>query len=273
MDATEIRPKVMAMEVYEIRSQVGAFLRQHDLASCVLVSRLWYETYIPSLFAKAVPAQYESAWPSFRDKLCHLEDLEINNTIASPMPEDIKQHCRRLRRLELVRGPAGGHQLLDLLAGLFEQNPRLSRFNLSRYNNVNPNETEAIFRTLGENCPGLREVRIHSQILNDRTLNYVLDLAPKLRRLEWIDNLTPVGSNWRTDWPEFPLLRELEVQAVNWDFPSVGLLKRCKRTPGLESLSWSLTQFRRIPHYSISPFLNHLCDLLDSREMQWQWQW
>ena len=87
------------MDLPELRSFVGSFLDNDDLMSCVRVSKLWHESFIPLLYAKARGPQLCKHWTAFEPRLCHVRDLQFSYFTDTDKLNSILENCTRLRTL------------------------------------------------------------------------------------------------------------------------------------------------------------------------------
>jgi hypothetical protein len=94
------------MELPEIRLQIGGYLSIDDLASCVLVNKLWHGTFLPYLYFKCytdVSIYHPQYWSSFKNNLQHTRNLNISyNTLkTSDDRKTVLQKCTLLRQLTI----------------------------------------------------------------------------------------------------------------------------------------------------------------------------
>jgi len=293
------------MELPEIRLHIGRYLSIDDLASCVLVNRLWHDTFLPYLYHKCdtnviYQAQY---WPAFKNNLQHTRELNIfHNTLkTSDDRKTVLQKCRLLRKLSLNPAHLNDRFFLQLI----QQNPQLRQVDLSIgevteiYGNkpLAFNATSAavtILDTIAQSCPKLTELGVEMMLHPESEKHFYGSLSrnfmPRLTKLHWswfrlnrVENLpwmtekySLTAENRSNAWstpPEFPELRELIVYICVPEMPHPWEqeLLLFENSPKLEVLSWSWDPtplfgiVRYDPSRSIELFIGILCKFIATR--------
>ena len=281
------------MELPEIRLHIGRYLTINDLASCVLVNKLWHNTFLPYLYYKCeTDVIYQRRyWPAFKKNLQHTRELNIfHNTLKTSEDRNtVLQKCRLLRKLTL--NPA--HLNNNFFLHLIQQNPRLRQVDLSIgevkeiYGNTplefnTPSAAVTILDTLARSCPLLTELGLEMMLHPESEKHFYGSFSrhfmPRLTKLHWswfrLNGVAtlPWVKAWRTP-PEFPELRELIVYICIPEMPHPWEeeLLLFENSPKLEFLSWCwdpnplFATVRYNPSHSIELFIGTLCKFISTR--------
>lgn len=293
------------MELPEIRLHIGRYLSINDLASCILVNKLWHDTFLPYLYHKCdtdviYQAEY---WPAFKNNLQHTRELNIfHNTLkTSDDRNTILQKCRLLRKLSLNPANLNNRFFLRLI----QQNPRLRQVYLSigevkeMYGNTPlafsaTSAAATILDTIAQSCPRLTELGVDMMLHPESEKlfygSFSRHFMPRLTKLHWswfrlngmetlpwmTDKYSLTVENRSNAWctpPDFPELKELIVYICipEMPYPWEQELLLFQNSPKLEVLSWSwdptplFGMIRYNPSRSIDLFIGILCKFIATR--------
>ncbi|KAG0055462.1 hypothetical protein BGZ83_008467 [Gryganskiella cystojenkinii] len=271
------------MDLLEIRLNVGSFLTRPDLACCLRVSKLWYTSYLPLIYAVADSHSLDNHWFQFR----YVKDLRMYSDCFSKKyyTESLLQMqslCRLhlefsqpWRKLSYSSEIDPDEVLLRMLKG--QTNPgRLKEVALNSYSRGLLPPPAGVIEFLVKFCPSLTILDFRHVALSkeEETLYQVLyQLGPRLQQLT-LHQCWPIGISreratdessfiWNpqqleTSPPVFNSLKSLKIEyrtVVNYTLQEqLRLFRSC---PNLESLDWSIIEGARS---SASDFLQELCD-------------
>jgi hypothetical protein len=253
------------MDIPEIRLCVGRYLDNHDLASCVLVNKLWYDTFLPFLYYSCDTgiSYHARYWTSFKNYLQYTRNLNVSyNTLKTRKDQDVVlQKCTNLRQLSL--NPA--HLNTKFFLQIIQQNPRIKRLDLSVGEVTQMYTTDPItiapsfsagnfMNTVARSCPQLTELgldmMLHPESEKQFYDTFSKNFTQNLTKLDWSwYRLNPVNiSPWMTQenhnticGASFPKLKELNVYISVLDIPHPWdqELVLFENSPSLEVLDWS----------------------------------
>jgi len=255
------------MDCLEVRILVGSFLDSHDLCSCVRVSKLWHESFLPFIYDQAKPTSFHLHWRSFQPQLRHVRDLSIIRVTEPHEKAGFLKNCRRLVRLNFASDPYPA--AIDYLIRLLQRNPQLVRVALWILEGT---LYQKLWRTLVDDCPRLTEIELHGTNFQGESLIGFMNLTLRLTRLElgncnlshlleWMSSPSPspfgsaeLQSNVYhsndnrvvddKDWPGFPVLHELIITGSYGNNTWMDQLQVFVRAPKLERLSWKIVDLK-----------------------------
>jgi Leucine-rich repeat (LRR) protein len=288
------------MELPELRLHVGRYLTINDLASCVLVNKLWHDTFLPYLYHKCDTNVNIRHWPSFKNNLHHTRELDISyNTLKhSDEKSAALQKCTHLRKLSLN----AAHTNMKFFLQLIQQNPRLCRVDLAVGEvteldtpttlKIKPTSCAVTFLdTMARSCPRLTELGVDMMLHPESEKKFYNSFSrhfmPRLTKLYWawfrvrrvktspwmIDKYGLPGEKRNDDRCSFPELRVLTVYICVLDTPHPWEeeIMLFENSPNLEVLSWSWDPSplfgvgSQDPSLNIDQFFHTLCKFIATR--------
>lgn len=285
------------MDLPEIRRYIGHYLDNNDLASCVLVCKLWHDTFLPLLYYNCDSgiSFHSQHWASFKNNLQHTRNLNVSyNTLKTRKDQDVVlQNCTNLRQLSL--NPA--HLNTFFFLQLIQQNARLRRVDLTIGQATQLHTTDNLtvapsscavnfLDTISRSCPQVTELGLdmilHPESENQFYNSFKRDFMHKLTKLDWSwfrlnpINISPWISKKNGSYiynAAFPALKELTVYLCVLDMPHSWdeELLLFENSPNLEVLAWSWGPspvFGPVNYdrtHDIESFIKILCKFIDSR--------
>jgi len=266
------------MDLLEIRLNVGARLSNRDLASCVRVSKLWHQTFLPILYSTSNFTADEEAWTSFQPHLHYIRELTIYTEGTTADYDSLLSHCRLLSTVQLTfhgdEDEEGDEKDWEQEERLFylqllQQNQQLRQILLN--GPLNPRSGAEVLATVALHCQRVVDLDLYRCSLTGDVLSKFLEIAPRLTKLDLCQcwpNRIQAGDFWDNDeemssspLPEFSALRELIVivgglGALSWK----NVVQLFANSPRLEMMSW----------YGFGPndvdtFVSKLCSTLRGR--------
>ncbi|KAG0045179.1 hypothetical protein BGZ83_009579 [Gryganskiella cystojenkinii] len=239
------------MDVPEIRHQVGYYLLQRTLASCIRVSKDWNRSFAEFLYHEFTVAydfehdfaKHPERFPSagtLEKYAQHIQDLTLRET--NWCINIFMVACHNIKRLEL----AYDNNDQDRVLRLIRNNPRLEQISIQlpvSYGRVS-DTLNGFLGELPEACPQLKRLHIQLMTLTDEDLDDLMEICAcglqdlNLSLCKFTSNEPEKLENYV--WPEaLPHLVRLRLALVEGN-----LLSREKqfewynKCTHLESISW-----------------------------------
>ncbi|KAG0045922.1 hypothetical protein BGZ83_008856 [Gryganskiella cystojenkinii] len=271
------------MDVAELRLLVGRFVDPASLASCIRVSKLWYMTFLPVLYASIYYSdqEHDPNNPPEQALRRHAVDIRSLHISVGNAPSCYfarrwtENPCTNLELLYLkhsihphssTAGPRYPVVAWDVTNTLLTTCPRLRAITLNL--NEIPIPVLLMIRT---NCKFLTDLRLHYVRLDEKGSEILLSICVALKTLETrsIEMVNPAKS-FKTEWPRFPVMRELVLSFKPLPVPTLpgsrvvkpltheNLLNWIQSCPLLESLTCRETSL----NYSLDA-ATELCELMN----------